>query len=240
MPARVFALLFAALLASPAAGGATLSSAAPTNGTAGVPSVDALRQRIASARETPPARERVTVAYSFGGVAGKRVTVRDGSDERTDVTYGPLTAASGVYRKQAWHQNENGETVLEQPEPGNATRETTTTTVTHVSAPFDAYVLATLNAAGDGFKEYVDPRSYHIVRYDRILPTGTTVAAYDDFRTVAGYTRAWHWTQRDGHSENDAEYRVTQDDASIAAPNLTITAARRRRENDPAPRHRKR
>lgn len=169
----------------------------------------------------------MTVAYIFGGVAGKRVIVRDGSDERTDVTYGPLMAASGVYHKQAWHQNENGETVLEQPEPGNATRETTTTTVTHVSVPFDAYVIATLNAVGDGFKEYIDPRSYHIVRYERIRPTGTSVTAYDDFRTVDGYTRSWHWTQRDGHSENDADYRVTQDDPSIAAPNLTIPDSRR-------------
>ncbi len=228
MSAHAFALLFVALLAAaPGGASAMLSGAAVSDGAGGVPSIDALRERIVSARGTLPPRERVTVTYTSGGVTGKRVTLRDGNDDRIDVTYGPLMSSSGVYHKQAWRQNDNGETVLEQPDPGNATREVTTTTVTHVTAPLDAFVIATLNAAGDGSKEYVDPRSYRIVRFEQIRPTGTTVSAYDDFRTVAGYTRAWHWTVRDGHPENDTEYRVAGDDPSVAAPNLAIPDSRR-------------
>jgi predicted aspartyl protease len=83
-----------------------------------------------------------------------------------------------------------------------------TTTVTRVSAPVDAYVIARLNSAGSGIKEYVDPATSRVVRRDAIAPTQTTVTLYDDFRTVAGYTSAWHWTERDGHPENDADYQV--------------------------------
>ncbi len=221
MSARALGFLFLALIVSSAAG------AAATDILETIPSIEVLRARVLSARGSPVRRERLTVQYTYGGIAGKRGTVRDGKDERIEDTYGPLTSARGEYRGQAWHQNENGETVLEQPDPGNATGESTTTTITRVTTPLDAFVIAKLNSAGNGSKEYIDPSSYRIVRLETIRPTGTSITEYDEFRTSGGYTRAWHWTVRDGHSENDAEYRVTGDDVGGGVPNLGIPQSRR-------------
>lgn len=228
MSVRALGLLLGALTIAFTAGTrVTVAGAATPDGLGAVPSIGVLRARISSARGTPPRRERLTVTYTYGGVAGKRVTVRDGSDERVDDSYGPLILAKGEYRGQTWHQNENGETVLEQPDPGNATGDATTTTVTRVTTPLDALVIATLNAAGNGSKEYIDPASYRIVRWETIRPTGTSTTVYDDFHRVAEFTRAWHWTVRDGHPENDADYHVSGDDVVSAVPSLRIPDSRR-------------
>jgi len=226
MSARVLALPVVALTVAFVAGG-SLAGAATTVPVSGLPSLKELRAHIASARGSLPARERLTVKYTYGGVSGKRLAVRNGDDDRVETTYGPLTSARGEYRGQAWHQNENGETVLEQPDPGNATRETTTTTVGHVTTPVDALVISTLNAAGNGRKEYVDPTSYRIIRSEVVEPTDTTVTIYDDFHTSGGFTRAWHWTVRDGHREDDAEYRVSSDEVGASVPDVSIPASRR-------------
>lgn len=229
MSGRVCALLFVALFLFSVSGiYRAIAGASAIEGAGGVPSLDSLTQRISAARGKAPQRDRETLTYTYGGITGKRVDSRDGADERSDDTYGPLISARGEYHKQAWHQNENGETVIEQPDPGKATTEATTTTVTRVTAPFDAFVIATLNAAGDGTKEYVDPQSYRIVRFEEIRPTETTVTSYDDFRTTGGQTRAWHWTVRDGHPEDDAEYRVIADD--VGGPPLSLAIPKSRRE----------
>ncbi len=203
-----------------------VAAAAAADDRANALDLSTLRARIMSARGTLPPRERVTETYTRGGLSGKLVTTRDGKDSRIDNTYGPLDSSRGDFHGQAWHQNENGETVLEAPEPGLATRETTTTTVTRVTTPLDAWVIATLNAAKAGTKEYVDPKTYRILRFERVGPTGTTMIAYDDFRTVDGYTRSWHWTVRDSHAEDDADYRVVSDDVAIAPPKLAIPDSR--------------
>lgn len=220
MPARVFSWLLIVVFAAP-----VVAAAAPED-SGNALDLPTLRARIVAAHGKLPSRERVTEAYTRGGLSGKVVTTRDGNDSRIDNSYGPLMSARGEFHGQAWHQNENGETVLEQPEPGVATREATTTTVTRVTTPLDAWVIATLNAAKAGTKEYLDPKTYRILRFERVGPTGTTVTSYDDFRSVDGYTRAWHWTVRDGHSEDDADYRIGSDDVAIAAPNLAIPDSR--------------
>ncbi len=222
MSARCLALLFVGLI-----GGVPRANVAAADGIVVVPNVDTLRGRVQAARGALLSRERLTQSYTHGGLTGTIVTVRDGKDFRVDDSYGPLQSARGAFRGQAWHQNQNGETVLEQPEAGKATHEATATTVSRVSTPLDAFVIATLNAAGDGTKQYIDPTSYRVVRFETIRPTGTIVTSYDDFHTTGGFTRAWHWMVRDGYAQDDADYHVVSDDVGGAAANLAVPGSRR-------------
>jgi len=89
----------------------------------------------------------------------ERVARRD-RDFRTSLDYGPFHTESGSYNGKYWHQNDNGQTVLDQSDPQAPTPEMMTTRVTRVTrvqAPLDAYVIASLDARGYGQREYVDP-----------------------------------------------------------------------------------
>jgi hypothetical protein len=194
----------------------------------GLPTLEDLRAKIAAAAGTVPDPRFEQVRSTAFGVAGTQTTFHAGEDFRETDVSGPLVSAHGRYHHQAWHQNANGQTVLEQPDPGRSAADTYVTTVSRVSAPFDAYVIARLNGARSGVKEYVDPTTYRIVRRDEIRPTETTVFTYDDFRTVAGYTTAWHWTRRDGHPENNGEYQIETFVARpIAADEIDVAPPRR-------------
>lgn len=168
--------VFLALLLMSVAGG---SAAA-----ADVPTADSLRERIRSAAGTPPPTSHSVLTYEANGFHGRHETYRSGDDFREIVEEGPFTTQSGRFEKQAWHQNENGETVLDQPDPGAATKDTYTTSVRAIATPIIGYVIAELNLAGSGTREYVDSATWHVVRRERIRPIGTTTYAYDDFRTV--------------------------------------------------------
>ncbi len=212
----IVAAAFAMLLAA----GAPAAEPNPAN----VPDAAAIRKRIREANGTRPAAERIVVAFDHHGLLGTRTTVRVGDDVRETRSAGPFTTASGTYHGQAWYQNANGQTVLDQPEDGQAAPDPTVTTVTPITSPVNGYVISELNKRGQGTKRYVDSATWRIVRRDDISATGTTVYTYDDFRTTAGYTQAWHWTSRDGHPENDVDDRVesidvtTVKDADVAIP----------------------
>ena len=209
MFARLRPTGFSALLIAQVALAPSMAAAAPP----AAPDALAIRARLASAEGTEPDRERLVETYTLGGLAGKSVIIRHGADVRSDDVYGPLATAAGAHDGLKWHQNANGETVLEQPDPGHAVPEATTTSVERVASPLDAYVITERNAHGYGIVQYVDPATYRLLREERRSPSATVVTAYDDFRTVGGYTRAWHWTIRDGRSEDDADYRITSDDS---------------------------
>ena len=153
--------------------------------------------------------------------------IRSGKNSRVDDGAGPFSSASGSYNGQQWYQNANGETVLEQPERSGIDEESTTTSVRRVSQPIDAYVISTANACGEGEKDYVDPVTYRVVRRERISATDTTVTVFDDFRKSSGFVRPWHWTIRDGHPENDTEYRVIADEVNVSDADVRVPPNRR-------------
>ena len=64
--------------------------------------------------------------------------------------------------------------------------------IARVSRPLDAWKYEVLNAGGNGTIEYVDPRTYRIIRKDEIMHNGIVETDYDDFRTFAGFTVAGH------------------------------------------------
>ena len=191
-----------------------------------VPDANALHDRVLAAEGKRPDVERVVQEYTSGGVAGSSIEYRDGKDVRVAETDGPFHEQHGTYRGQAWRQNRNGETILAQPDPGKATLEKYGTSVERVSTPFDAYVVSDLNAEGNGSRIYIDPTTYRVVRRDSIAPNTTRVTTYDDFRTVAGYTRPWHRHSEDGFAANAFDERITSTDSGVTAADLRIPGSR--------------
>lgn len=192
-----------------------------------VPSVDVLRKQISAAAGTSPKNMTMIVAYDRQGLHGRETSYRSGDDRRTVVEEAPFTYQYGTFEKQAWHQNANGQTVLDQADAGLATADKRTITVAPIVKPVVGYLISSLNGSGFGSREYVESATWHIVRIDDVEPAQTTTRSYEDFRTVDGETRAWHWTVRDGHSENDGEYRVISIVHDVRPSDVAIAPPRR-------------
>ena len=209
----------------------TQATVAPVRATAldlpGLPDAAALRALVAAAEGPTPESERLVETYNVGGLIGRTVVVRHSANERSDDVYGALRTSAGIYNGLRWHQNANGETVLEQPDPGRVVVEPAKTSVSLGGKPASDYVIAELDAHGYGTRQYVDMQTYRITRDERVAPGHTIVTTYDDFRTVEGRTRAWHWTIRDGRSEDDADYRIVSADLHVDEAKLRIPPSRR-------------
>ncbi len=175
---------------------------------------------IASYRE-------VDETQRFGSIL-RSVEVRSGSDFRIDTDEGPIHEASGSLAGQKWRQNANGQTILEQPGPGLVRPETRVPAVVRITTPIDGYLLSSLDARGLGTKRYVEATSWRVVREDVVSATETEVSTFDDFKTIAGRTEAFHRKTTDGHVENDSDTRIVElTPAKIAAAQLAIPAPRR-------------
>jgi hypothetical protein len=150
------------------------------------PDVAAIRQHMREARAIPPVYRRTTVTTSSNGTTTTvRYAVR-GDEWREIVERGPFHTESGRTKDAEWHQNDNGQTVIDEPDPGVAKPEPTTTTVTRVHAPVEAWVIAELNKRGRGTREYVDPQSWRLVRDEDVTANGTITTVYDDSAATAG------------------------------------------------------
>lgn len=189
--------------------------------------VATVRAHARAATGAMPAASQIVVTYVAYGSRGRRTTFRVGDDFRQIVEDGPFVTQRGVRQKQAWHQNENGETVLDQPDPGAAKPDIVTTTLTPIATPIVGYLVAALDSAGHGTREYVESATWRVVRVENVAASATTTTIYDDFRTTEGTTRAWHWTVRDGHPENDAEYRIASVTRVATVADVEIPSARR-------------
>lgn len=189
-------------------------------------SAASIRERIARADGVVPRASRVGVAFTTHDGAGVETTFRFGDDMRTVTNEGPFTTQYGHLGAIDWHQNANNQVVIDRGDPGKATAESYVESVEAVTSPVAGYRLARLSSAGYGTVEFVDGRTWRIVRRDEIGATETRTTTYDDFRSTHGYTRPWHWTVRDGHPENDADFRVTDDVDVAAAGDVAIPAPR--------------
>ncbi len=170
-------------------------------------------ENIKTATGVVPASETVTTSFTRNGVTGTEVSEHSGKDFRDDVSLGPIHTARGSFGGVAWRQNANGETIVNASQPAEPVNEATTSVVAHVTTPTELYVISRLTSQGHGVKEYVDPSTWHVVRLDQISATETTTTIYSDFRSTAGFTRAWHRNSSDGHAENTVDARITSDDA---------------------------
>jgi predicted aspartyl protease len=175
-----------------------------------VPDAAAISQKMRAASGPVPAVLRQSiVTESSDGSNVTRLRFQRGSDYRDVVDDGPFHTERGSVKGEAWHENENGQVVIEQPDPSEPVREATTTTVSRVHAPVEAYLIATLTSRGSGTKDYVDPATWHLVRREVIGSNGTIVTVYDDFRDDHGRSFAHHWRIDNAVTRTTSDSRVT-------------------------------
>ena len=216
MTALVFPLLL--LLGTPAV------SAAES-----VPDVATIREKIRDAvGPLPPAYREIDQMLTSDGTVTVEHEYVNGANRRYTFDAGRFHTERGVDGHEAWHMNDNGQVVVDQPDPGLATREQTTTTVTAIHEPVEGYAIATLNVQGHGVKEYVDGAAWRTVRREQLTVNGTIVTTYDDVRLDHGRTFAHRVHTENGYAHTTTDLQVTEyspDD--VAAADVAMPKPRR-------------
>jgi predicted aspartyl protease len=175
-----------------------------------------LDRSIAASGPVPPNfRESIVADGSSGEL--KQVTFRNGPDERHTFDRGGLHSESGTYHGEAWEQTNNGLTVIVEKDPGTGIPDPTTTTVTRVTQPFDAYVVSVLNVRNIGTRTYYDSANFRVRRVDNITVTGTTIETVDEFAAFGMRTLAKRWTLTTPGSAVAEQYERTEYVAGAAA-----------------------
>jgi predicted aspartyl protease len=223
---------FATLSFAFAAFAATLGPASaqePANGVAPTAEELIARSKLAEDLGRRPETERETWDVHLANLDGTLTMLRRGDDTLTETSLGPFHTERGVSHGERWHQNENGETVLDRPEPSQSDHPVAST-VERVHEPVDAWALTTIYASGHVTRIYYDPRTYYVVRSEKTAAGHTVHTSYDDFRTdQRGRTRFWHYYGGDDRPDNDFDYRLTSDDigADVAETDVAIPHDRR-------------
>ena len=203
MTIRAWCLMPSLLLLFPAA--------VPVAAADTVPDAPAIREKIRTAAGPLAQSYRETdETVSSNGTTTVEHDFRRGADFRYTFDTGRFHTERGVSKGEAWHMNDNGQVVINEPDPGLATREQTTTTVTAIHTPVEGYLIATLNARGHGTKEYVDGAAWRIVRREQITANGTITTTYDDFRADHGRTFAHHLHVDNAYAQTTSDLRITE------------------------------
>lgn len=198
MRRRLIAALFFVLLA----GGGAVGRAADD----GVPDAATLQARMAAAIGPDNDNYRETVV---GTNASGDIVITDakrGADSLTTETSGNVRTTSGVFAGNVWHQNENGVTYADTPDPGEAARAKVTTTVEHVSSPMDAYVLSVLDEDGFGHRLFVDPVSYLVRRRENIDVVDRSIVTNGPYKRYGSQLMPASWTIDDPADKSSTSY----------------------------------
>ena len=218
-----------ALAAFAATAGPVLGQETPGSGA--VPTAEELvsRSRAALDSERRPESEREVWNMHITGLDGSLEMVRRGDDMETETQLGPFRSARGVWHGQHWHQNENGETVLDRSEPSQV-EHAVTQTVARVHDPVDGWELTTTFTSGHITRLYYDPRTYYVIRSEKTVAGHTSHTNYDDFRTDPhGRVRFWRYYGGDDRPDNDFDYRLVRDDQSVEVSDADVGIPRDRR-----------
>jgi hypothetical protein len=196
----------------------------------GTPSAQEIvaRNRVASGADRRPSAERETWLARSDGLSGTLEVLQQGSDSAATLTLGPFRSRRGILGGRRWHQNDNGETVID----AELAREDRggSESVTRAREPVDAWVVTTTFANGRATRAFYDARTFLLVRTEKSGNGHTTRTSYDDFRTDArGRTRAAHFFGSDERPETDFDFRLERDDAraTVAESDVAIPANRR-------------
>jgi len=177
----------------------------------GVPDAATIREKmLAATGPAPPVyRETDETVVSNGSTTIERDYVT-ATGRRYTFDTGRFHTERGANGTDAWHMNDNGQVILDQPDPGLATREQITTTVEAIHAPVEGYLVASLNVQKYGTKDYVDGAAWRDVRREEISANGTTVTTYDDVRLDHGRTFAHHLHVDNGYTHTISDIRITE------------------------------
>jgi hypothetical protein len=192
----------------------------PVAGADGIPDAATLRERIrASGGPIPEVWHEIDEVVSSDGTTTIEHDYRRGKDFRFTIDTGPFHTERGLYGGVLWHMNDNGQVIVDTPDPGKATREELTTTVEVSHIPVEGYAIATLNAQGRGIKEYVDGTTWRVARREQLTVNGTIVTTFDDVRFDHGRTFAHHLHIENGYENTHSDLRVIDfgpDDVAVA------------------------
>lgn len=210
--------------------GATLAQPSPSPSPAVLTADDILaRSKAAEDADDHPETEREVWATHVAGLDGSLEMVRRGENTETETTLGPFHTARGVFHALRWHQNENGETVLDRTEPSQV-EHAQTQSVARVHEPVDAWEITTTFASGHVTRFYYDPKTFYVVRTERTVAGHTSHLVFEDFRTDArGRTRFWRYYGGDDRPDNDIDYRLTRDDLNADVSESDVEIPRDRR-----------
>jgi hypothetical protein len=204
--------------------------AAPAGADAPLPDSATIYANVRAAHGTYPRDYLEVLAGSdSNGVSWSEFHYVDGDNYRDDDISGPIETQEGEYKGDAWHQNANGLTVIHAPEPGLATGEKRTTTVTRISTPVNGYRVATLNARGYGTVDYVDQTTWQIVREETDVAGGTSYETFGPLTVLGGQkiekTRHYH----DADTGVDTDITVVSFQPSVVADQDVAIPPNRRR-----------
>src|SRR5665213_3973636 len=175
-----------------------------------IPDLTVLRERVrASGGPIADSWREIDETVSSDGTTTIEHDYRRGKDFRYTFDTGPFHTERGLSGGRRWHMNDNGQVIVDQPDPGQATREVTTTTVAAIHTPVEGFVIATLNAQGRGDKEYIDGATFRVVRREQVTTNGTIVSTLDDVRPEGGRTFAHHVHIQNGYADTTSDLRVT-------------------------------
>ena len=208
---------------------AAAAAAVPARGDE-IPPVEQIvaRARAAAAADRRPGLERETWAVRAHALEGTEISVRRGNDVSSMLMLGPFHTARGIAGGTRWHQNENGQTVVDGADAGP--ERVVAQSVARARDPAGALVVTSGYESGHVGKTYYDARTMLVVRSEKLAAGRTAWTAFDDFRSDArGRTRAWHVTGGAERGQRDYDYRLLRDDVPPAvAPELVAAPPDRR------------
>ena len=149
---------------------------APAGAAPVLTAADILAREKAADKAALPGSEVEDWAVSRMGLSGTEHVIRRGEDESTTLIEGPFTTRSGKLAGQAWHQNENGYTILDIAEPSQ-TAHAVSQTLRLLAAPANRYVVTQVMSNGLLERTTYDAtdfvpvhrefeRSHHVFRLD--------------------------------------------------------------------------
>lgn len=153
------------VLAAVAFGAAVTAPIPAATATTPSPAELVARNRAAAGRERDGA-ERESWSVHSSGLSGTLAVIRQGADSSATMLLGPFRTQHGSVHGQRWHQNDNGETVVERPEPSQTERPLSES-VERVREPSEAWAVTSTFASGHVKRTYYDARSYLVVRSER-------------------------------------------------------------------------
>jgi hypothetical protein len=202
-------LLAGALLSS---GSGPLLAASPLTAS------ELLLREKAALKAALPASEVEDWTISEQGLTGTEHVVRRGQDESATLVLGPFTTRSGKVGGTAWHQNENGYTILDVAEPSQAAR-ALAPSLARTAQP-DRYVVTEMLSNGLLRRTFYDPADLTVVRRELERVHRVFHVEYSDFRPGPNGRRK-AWLERGSDDRGNAyEAKLTAD-----APGATVDDA---------------
>jgi hypothetical protein len=188
-----------------------------------------VKRAAAELQAARPKTEILDSTITTAGLSGTQHEERRGADRIETTVLGPFTTLRGSVGGKAWHQTENGATVLEDPEPSQTAPAERSRTLAHVERPRDLYVVTSELANGTIRETSYDANDLTIVREKTTRGKHTSTIDYDDFRPWnGGKRRAWHAHGSDDRG-NTFSQTITRDqiDPPVADADFAIPPNRR-------------